>query len=139
MKKFYLPIIMVALAATAFAQKNPFVGRWDLVLTPANGNPYPQWMEITENAGKLEGRYQPRGGAWKTLIAAKVDNAHLVLQLTDAAQKGGATTWDFTSTGADKLTGVEKRGETAGPSIAAMRAPALDRPMPKAWSTPVAI
>ena len=46
MKKFYLPTLLVAFlgtqTTTAFAQKNPFVGRWDLVLTPANGNPYPQ-------------------------------------------------------------------------------------------------
>ena len=125
MKKFFLPTLLVALAATASAQKNPFVGRWDLVVTPANGNPYPQWMEITETDGKLEGRYQPRGGAWRVLNAAKIDNSHLILTLTAATDRAPAMSWDFTSAGADKLTGVEKRGETAGPSIAALRAPAL--------------
>ena len=143
MKKFFLPTLLVAFlgsqATTAFAQKSPFVGRWDLVLTPANGNPYPQWMEITETDGKLEGRAQPRGGAWKPLVAAKVENSHLILTISAATDRVPAVTWDYTAAGADKLTGVEKRGETAGPSIAAMRAPALDRPMPKAWTTPVAI
>ena len=61
---FFLPILLVALAASAPAQKSPYAGRWDLTVTPQSGNPYPQWMEITEKDGKLEGRFQPRGGAW---------------------------------------------------------------------------
>jgi hypothetical protein len=39
----------------------------------------------------------------------------------------------------DKLTGVEKHGDAAGPSIAGVRAPELKKPMPKAWSAPVAL
>ncbi len=31
---------------------------------------------------------------------------------------------------------MEKRGENAGPQIAGVRAPAMKRPMPKAWTTP---
>ena len=139
MKKFcFLPIILAVLAATASAQKSPFAGRWDLTLTPQTGNPYPQWMEITEKGGKLEGRFQPRGGAWLPLVAAKVDGGHLILTLNEATATRPATTWDLTAAD-DKLTGVEKRGETAGPSIAGVRAPELKRPMPKAWTTPVAI
>ena len=107
-------------------------------MTPQSGNPYPQWMEITEKDGKLDGRFQPRGGAWKPLVAAKVDSGHLLLTLAEATPRGPATTWDFTGAG-DKLSGVEKHGETAGPQIAGVRAPALKRPMPKTWSTPVAI
>ncbi len=95
-------------------------------------------MEITEKDGKLDGRFQPRGGAWKPLVAAKVDSGHLLLTLAEATPRGPATTWDFTGAG-DKLSGVEKHGETAGPQIAGVRAPALKRPMPKAWTTPVAI
>ena len=95
-------------------------------------------MEITEKDGKLDGRFQPRGGAWRPLVAAKVDSGHLILTLAEATPRGPATTWDFTAAG-DKLTGVEKRGETAGPQIAGVRAPELKRPMPKAWTTPVAI
>lgn len=141
MKKFcFVPILLVAMAASATAQKSPFAGRWDLTLTPQSGNPYPQWMEITEKDGKLEGRVQPRGGAWKPFGAndIKVEGAHLILTVAGATQRGPATTWDFTAAG-DKLSGVEKRGDTAGPSIAAARAPELKRPMPKEWAAPVAI
>jgi hypothetical protein len=139
MKKFcFLPILLVALAASAPAQKSPYPGRWDLTVTPQSGNPFPQWMEITEKDGKLDGRFQPRGGAWRPLVTAKVDSGHLLLTLAEATARGPATTWDFTAAG-DKLTGVEKRGETAGPQIAGVRAPELKRPVPQAWTTPVAI
>ena len=126
--------------AAASAQNTPFVGRWDLTLTPQDGAPYPQWMEITENNGKLEGRYQPRGGAWRPLTAAKVEGNRLILALTltEGAQRVPEMTWEFSGSG-DRLTGVEKRGDTAGPSIAGVRAPALKRPMLKAWTAPVKI
>jgi Domain of Unknown Function (DUF1080) len=144
MKKFcFLPILLFALAASVFAQKSPYAGRWDLTVTPQTGSPFPQWMEITEKDGKLEGRFQPRGGAWRPLAAAKVDNAHLVLTIAEATPHGPATTWEFDAfspgKGDNLLAGVEKHGETAGPKIAGVRAPELKRPMPKAWTAPVAI
>src|SRR5674476_1223439 len=72
MKKFcVLPILLTALAVSASAQKSPYAGRWDLTVTPQTGNPFPQWMEITEKDGKLEGRFQPRGGAWRPLVACR--------------------------------------------------------------------
>jgi hypothetical protein len=137
-KSCFLPVLLAALAVSASAQKSPYAGRWDLTVTPQTGNPFPQWMEITEKDGKLDGRFQPRGGAWRPLVAAKVDNGHLILTLAEATTRGPATTWDFTAAG-DKLAGVEKRGDAAGPSIAGVRAPDLKRPMPKTWASPVAI
>src|ERR1035441_6832732 len=96
MKKFcVLPIVLFALAASASAQKNPYAGRWDLTATPLAGSHFPQWMEITEKEGKLEGRFQPRGGAWRPLVAAKVDDGHLILTPADAPPRGSATTRDF--------------------------------------------
>jgi hypothetical protein len=138
MKKTILfAAVFCAATIPAWAQKNPFLGRWDLTITPQSGNPYPGWIELTEKDGKLEGRYQPRGGAWRNLAAAKVDNGHLVATI-QAAGRGPEVTWDFTAAG-EKLTGVEKRGEAAGTSIVGVRAPELKKPMPKAWSEPVAL
>jgi hypothetical protein len=134
MKKAFLFIIM---AAAAWAQKNPFVGRWDLTITPQSGGPYPGWMEVSEKDGKLEGRQQPRGGAWRPIAALKVENGHLIATIQGAG-RGPEVTWDFTSAG-DKVHGIEKRGETAGPTIAGVRAPELKKPMPKAWSESVAL
>ncbi len=132
MKKFYfLPIICLFLAP-AFAQKNPFAGRWDLNLTPQTGTAFPQWMEVVEKDGKVDGRIQPRGGAVRPMMAAKVDGGHLIITIAEAKAPAPATTWDLTVDG-DKLSGVEKRGDVAGLQIAGVRAPALKRPMPKAW------
>ena len=134
MKKIAL---LLTLAAACFAQKNPFLGRWDLTISPQNGNPYPGWIELTDNGGKLEGRYQPRGGAWRPLLAVKQENAHLIATI-QAAGRGPEVAWDLTASG-DKLTGVEKRGDAAGPAITGERAPALKKPMPKAWGEAVAL
>jgi hypothetical protein len=123
------------LVVSAFAQDaKPFLGRWDITVTPAQGAPYAGWMELTQKDGKLEGRYQPRGGEWKPFGGAMVENGHLVATL-NAAGNGPATLWDFTGSGSS-LSGVQKRGDTQGPKLAAVRAPELNRPMPKAWTTP---
>src|ERR1035441_3903108 len=63
----FLPILLFVLAASVYAQGG-FAGRWDMTVTPQSGDPYPQWMEITQKDGKLEGRLQPRGGAWRPLV-----------------------------------------------------------------------
>ncbi len=127
----------LALAVAAPAQNmNSFLGRWDMTVTPASGNPWPQWMELTEKDGKVEGRVQPRGGAWRPVVGAKIDSGKLIVAVSPASQRGPAVSWELTSAGNDKITGVEKRGDTAGPSLSGVRAPKLDRPQPKAWTNP---
>lgn len=112
-----------------------FLGRWDMTVTPATGNPYPQWMELLEKDGKIEGRVQPRGGGWRPILGATVADGKLTVAVS-AAGRGPAINWELTSTGANALTGVEKRGDAAGPKLAGARAPKLDRKMPKKWGPP---
>ena len=135
----FLPILLFVLAASVYAQGG-FAGRWDMTVTPQSGDPYPQWMEITQKDGKLEGRFQPRGGAWRPLVGVKVDGAQLIVTLA-APQNGPATTWELAHITANgyRLEGVEKRGEAAGARIVAVRAPELKRPMPNAWTDSVPI
>lgn len=64
-----------------------------------------------------------------------MEGSKLIVSLASPPQ-GPALTWELTSPSADKLTGIEKRGAADGPTLAAVRAPKLDRPMPKAWSEP---
>jgi Domain of Unknown Function (DUF1080) len=131
MTKFAISLVLLV---PAFAQDaKPFLGRWDITLTPATGAPYPGWMELTEKDGKLEGRYQPRGGAWQPIAGASIENRHLIVTL--GGGNGPATIWDFTGSG-KSLTGIQKRGATEGPKLTAARAPELKRPMPKAWTAP---
>jgi hypothetical protein len=139
MKTLFVVVLASALASTVVAQDiNGFLGRWDMTVTPATGKPYPQWMELTENGGKIEGRVQPRGGAWRPIVGAKMDAAKLIVDVGPAGRDtpGTEITWELTSSGAGNLSGIEKRGDAAGPTLAGVKAPALDRPMPKEWTKP---
>ena len=132
--------VAAALAATlpltaAAQDAQAFLGRWDMMATPASGKPYPQWMELIEKNGKIEGRVQPRGGGWRPILSAKVESGRMLLALT-AAGRGPAVNWELTSPGPDKIAGIEKQGDSDGPALAGVRAPKLDRPMPKRWTKP---
>jgi hypothetical protein len=130
-------VSVLTLAAFAPAQDiKSFLGRWDMTVTPATGNLWPQWMELIEKEGRVEGRVQPRGGGWHPILGAKIDSGKLIVAVSAASQRGPAVTWELTSAGNDKISGVEKRGDTEGPSLSGVRAPKLDRPQPRAWTKP---
>lgn len=136
MKTPLMLLLAAALPLTALAQEGKeFLGRWDMTVTPATGKPYPQWMELVAKDGKIEGRVQPRGGGWKPILGAKVDGGKLVVNVA-AAGRLPAINWELTSAGKDQLNGVEKRGTEDGPKLLGLRAPKLDRKMPKAWTKP---
>jgi hypothetical protein len=135
MKTLFVSLLATALASTASAQdaKN-FLGRWDMTVTPATGKPYPQWIELTDNGGKIEGRVQPRGGGWRPIAGAHVESGKLIVAVGEAGP--AAVNWELTSPSAGKLTGIEKRGTTDGPMLVGVKAPLLDRPIPKSWTKP---
>jgi hypothetical protein len=136
MKFLVVTALAAALTSTVSAQDvKQFLGRWDMTVTPASGQPYPQWMELTDNGGKLEGRVQPRGGAWHPIEGAHIDSGKLIVDLGHAGA-GSELTWELTSTSSDKISGVEKRGDVNGPQLAGVKAPSLDRPMPAKWTKP---
>jgi hypothetical protein len=137
MKVLLISVFAAAFASTIAAQDlKDFVGRWDMTVTPETGKPYPQWIELTDNNGKIEGRIQPRGGAWRPIASAHMDSDRLIVVVGQAGS-GPATSWELRSTGSGKLTGIEKHGDADGPMLAGARAPLLDRPMPKKWAKPM--
>jgi hypothetical protein len=133
-KTLFASLLAAALVSTAPAQDTKaFIGRWDITVTPATGKPYPQWLELTDNSGKLEGRVQPRGGAWHAITDAHIASGKLIVAT------GAATSpihWELTPSSPDKLTGIEKNGDTEGSALAAVKAPTLDRPTPRKWTKP---
>ncbi len=137
MQRFMVSAMLAAAFAWTGAAQDAkaFLGRWDMVATPASGSTYPQWMELIEKDGKIEGRVQPRGGGWRKILGAKVESGKMIVALS-AAGKGPALNWELAATGPDKLSGVEKSGDTDGPMLAGVRAPKLDRPIPKRWANP---
>ena len=128
-KYFVLPILAMALLVPLAAQQaNPFLGRWDLYVVTQRGRT-PDWLEVTQSSGTLAARYQPGGGASQPIQGIRLDGAHLVLTVSRTA------TWDLTVSG-DKISGAQKAGENETAKIEGVRAPALKRAAPAAWTAP---
>ena len=112
---------------TALAQKgNPFLGRWDFNTGAARAN----WLGVTEKDGKTEVWFQPTGGNLYEVKDFKLEGSHLTLNL-------GQMTWQLEPKDG-KLTGVQKRGDNSI-ELTGVRAPALKRNDPKAWTNPEAL
>src|SRR4051812_34029510 len=87
----------------------PFLGRLDLTLTGANNRSWPQWMEIVEKDGKVDGRIQPQGGAVRPIVDAKVEADHLLITVAKGTNNRPDQIWDLTVTG-NNLAGTQKQG-----------------------------
>ena len=112
-------------AASFINAATPFDGRWDMTITTPKEN-YPGWMELNTNG---DVRVQPRTGSVIPASSVKVDGAHLQVVFGS-----GNITWDLTAEHG-KLTGTQKRGDEVA-QIEGVRAPALNRNPPGAWSRP---
>ena len=71
-----LPLIILC-ALSPVAQDNPFLGRWDITATGANGT-FPYWLEVKMEGGKLTGYFLNRGGSVLKLNEISIENGELV-------------------------------------------------------------
>ena len=133
MTKLYLLPLSAVLLFSQDASK-PFAGRWDFIVT-TDSRTYPQWMEVVEKDGGPQIRIQPRGGAVRPAVAAKVVGSHLLITVSTASATQPEVKWDLTASGG-KLTGVQKSGDAVNAQLAAVRAPELKRAAPAAWAKP---
>ncbi len=135
MKQFLRSVIVAsALLLPALAMKgNPFIGRWDFNITNQNVT-RGSWLGISEKGGNVEVWYQPTGGNVFQVKNFKIDGSHISITINAAQGKRPAVSWELDAN-ADKLTGVQKRGETSSP-LAGVRAPELKRNAPKSWAKP---
>ena len=125
MKQFCLAFLA---ASSLLHAANPFVGRWDITITTPKDS-YPDWMELIEKDGKLDGRIQPRGGAVRPIASATMNGSRL--SVTQSGTPGG----HMGPCGRRrKLSGTQKRGDTDGESAASV--PEARPKMPKAWTKP---
>jgi hypothetical protein len=127
---------VVLVPGTAQTGRNPFLGRWDLVVKPQNNRPsFPDWMEVVERDGGMQARVQPSGGAVRPFSPVRMDGAKLIVTMSQATANRPATVWELTVEG-DKIAGVQKSGDNTTAELAGVRAPALKREAPKAWTAP---
>jgi hypothetical protein len=136
MKPIFAALILsggLAVSAPAIEASSPLVGRWDITVATPHGTLI-DWLGVTEKDGIFDIWYQPPGGNVFQVTEFKVQGAHAVLALQKAGEGKPALTWEVDAFG-DSLSGTERRGEATG-VIKGVRAPALNRPEPKAWSAP---
>jgi hypothetical protein len=137
MKRFTgLLLLTGMLLIPAFGKKasSPFEGRWDItVTTPESTNP--GWMELIVSGGVPQVRVQPRGGSVYAIKSVKQAGKKLILILEPGSAGRPANTWELTSSNG-RLSGVLKSGGTVKGQVAGLRAPALKRSMPQAWTVP---
>lgn len=146
MKKTILLAIAAAVAvAPAHAAGSPFAGRWDITVTGSTRT-YPSWMEVVEKGGKLEVRVQGRTGHASPAYAVRLDGERLIVTVSPARPERPAEdgrprqparpemVWELAVSGG-KLSGTQRAGKAVA-QLAGVRAPALKRAPPKAWTTP---
>ena len=129
MPRLSVALFAVVLASPLFSQTSPLVGRWDINLTRGA-----TWLGITEKKGALEVWYQPTGGNVRQVKELRAEGKHLTLTITPAAGDHSVTIWELDADG-NTLNGVQQRDDATQP-LHAVRAPALKRPEPKAWTNP---
>lgn len=118
------------LAGVLFSQRSasPLAGRWDLTVTQNNGDSYPDWIEVTGSGSDFKAHIQPRSGGAQWATNVKVEGQKVTLTL-------GRVNWELTSNG-NTIEGTISRDSNVTAHIAGVRAPAIDRPQPKAWTEP---
>ena len=136
-----------ALLVPALSQKtnNPFAGRWDMTVTRDNLT-FPSWFELVEKDGSPQARVQLRTGNVNPAAATRIDGSRLIITVSAAAPARPAAdgqpaiparpvlVWELTEANG-KLSGAQTQGKNVF-KLSGVRAPALQRAAPKAWSKP---
>ena len=132
----FLIFCAAVIPVSSQSRSNPFVGRWDFdVKTPTGIGA--NWLGITEKNGSLDIWFQPIGGHVFQVKNYRIEDSHLILDLSPASGARPALTWKLQAQGG-KLVGEQELGERVT-QLTGVRAPELNHPMPKEWTKPVAL
>jgi len=113
-----------------------FLGRWDLTLT-APDREYPSWLEVRQDAGKLQAQMVGRWGNARPLPKIEFTNGQLIF-VSPKEEEGRSDDMVFQAT----LVGETLSGTTVGPDgktwkITGRKAPPLNEKAAPAWDTPI--
>ena len=95
-------VMVAAVAPSAGAQNNPFLGTWNLTGEPPNGN-YVYWLEVKDEGGKLSATFLNRGGSPVPVQEVKVSDGELSFVLPG---RGDTRPTANLRVSGDKLTGT---------------------------------
>jgi len=102
-----LSILFLSILPCALLAADPFAGRWTL-LSRQRMLRIQAGLEVVDNAGGLQVRYQPRGGSVHPLKDSRIEGDHLILPVA-AGGKQGPSIWDLTVSG-DRMSGCKRMG-----------------------------
>ena len=135
---WFVFIVGAALLVPALSQKHDaskIAGRWDLTITAGNTT-YPSWMEFVDEGGSPAVRIVGRTGSARPVEEVKAEGSRLSFSTTESfGGKPVKVTWEMTAQ-VDKLTGKQHRADGVDYELAGVRAPALKREAPAAWTKP---
>ena len=83
-KLLFVSFLISLCSLTAFAQNNPFLGKWDITGTGKTGK-YIYWLEVKMEDGQLVGYFLNRGGSVLKLPEIKIENNELVFSPASGA------------------------------------------------------
>jgi hypothetical protein len=134
MRNFFIGLMLVAtfsLSASAKSSGKGFIGRWDFNVASERAVGA-NWLSVEQKGpNDYEIWFQPTGGHVHPVKDYKLDGDHLLLQVSKDE------TWELKAVDG-KLTGTEKNGDKTR-EVTGVRAPALKRKAPKAWTEPEAL
>ena len=130
-----ITVLLLALSPlfSAFAQ-SPFEGRWDLTVKTAKDS-FPSWLEIRGDASAPEIRVQGRVSSVHAAKNVKIAGNILTFSSSEWMGKPTKVEWQIKAAGG-KLMGTQTPESGAKGTIAGVKAPKLDRPIPRAWAKP---
>ena len=137
MKRVSVALLLgfVLLPAAWPQAKNPFLGRWDLTLTPPVLGFSASWMGVSEKQGKLEVFFQATAAHVIPVASFKIRGSHMSVVVNKATKRDSALTLEL-DVANGKITGVQKRRNQTN-SIVGVPAPEMKRSAPAAWTDPV--
>ena len=103
-----------------------------MTVSAPNGS-YPGWLEVSDADGHPQVRVQPRSGSVRPVKDVKLEGSRLILALSPASGNGPSMSWELTANG-DKLSGQLRHGDEVAGQVSGVRAPALKRKAPRAWT-----
>lgn len=129
-----LAVTFVSVSLCFGAGDRALDGRWDLTVKTAQET-YPSWIEIKNASGTPEVRVQGQVSSVHPVKDLKIDGSTMTFETSEWFGKPTKTSWKV-AVKSGRLSGTQTREDGTVGQIAGVRAPALKRPQPKAWTNP---
>jgi len=133
-------VALFAVPAVALAQSAsppPVLGRWDFVVTGADGA-YPSWLELTPSGrGIVVGRFVGRVGSSRPIGRAEYANGTLRFAIPPQWEEGTGDLRLEAKLEGERLTGTLTNPDGRRDAFTATRAPSMRRTAGPQWGEPV--